>query len=106
MFDTLRVFLWDADAANQGLEALILAQAVKHRLDFEVDHLVVALLEAFVQPIERALFIADPDTCHGREHRWRIPRLCGFLVILYLAPPISLCAVLRHRPLKFLKLLR
>ena len=32
------VFLRDSDAANQGLEALILAQAVEYRLDFEVDH--------------------------------------------------------------------
>jgi hypothetical protein len=47
--------LRDSDAMNQGLEALILAQAVEYRLNFEVDHDVIAFLKTLLQPFERAL---------------------------------------------------
>src|SRR6516162_4081295 len=97
VFATLRLSSRDSNATNQGLETLILAQGVEYRLDFEVDHHVVAFLKTLLQPLERALFVTDAHTRHGRQHRRRIARLRGFSVILHLAPPISLRAVSRHR---------
>src|SRR5215469_8661113 len=63
----LGLSLRDSDTANQSLEALILAQAVEYRLYFQVDHEIIAFLKTLPQPFERALFIADAHTCHGRQ---------------------------------------
>jgi hypothetical protein len=57
-----------ADAAQQVLEARIRAQPVKNRFDIEIDHQIIAFLEAFFQPLKGAFLITNPHACFCHQH--------------------------------------